>query len=101
MCYCFTRDIEGPCTVMHMPSTNNSRISEMAIIGQRQPLICCINFTRHLLILQDTLESFAVHQLIWFHLVERDLQQKDWTDKRLADSVTEPKETFIFCMSEL
>ena len=66
--HCFTRDIEGPYSAMRMPSTTYSRISEMAIVRQPHawpyPLICCINFSEHLLILRDILESFAVYQHI-------------------------------------
>ena len=48
----------------------NCRISEMAIVGQPQSLICCINFSGHLLKLKDILESFAAYQHMLFHLVE-------------------------------
>ena len=64
VCHCFTRDTEGPYIAMLMLSTTNSRTSEMAIVGQPQPLICCINFSGHLLILQEIFESFPVYQHI-------------------------------------
>ena len=37
VCYCFACDTEEQYTAMRMPSTTNSRISEMAIVGQLQP----------------------------------------------------------------
>ena len=71
--HCFTRDIKEPYTAMRMPSTTYSRISEMAIVRQPdawpQPLICCINFSEHLFILQDILKSFAVSICFFSHVV--------------------------------
>ena len=95
MCHCFTRDIEGPYTAIHMPSTINFRISEMAIVGQTHPLICCINFSGHLSILQDIWEfcCLSAHKVsscgMRFAAV-----RLGRADKHLPDSVTEPKETF-------
>ena len=71
--YCFTRDIKGSCTTIRMPSTTSSRISEMAIVGQPQPLICCINFSGHLLMSRDYKKCWTVllcistYSFIWWN----------------------------------
>ena len=61
--YCLTRDQEDSYTAMRMPSTTDSRILEMAIVGQ--PLIAAlkaIDFSGHLLIFQEILERCVVYQ---------------------------------------
>ena len=59
VCHCFTRNIKGSYTVMRMPSTTNSSQSEIAIVGQPQPLICCINLV----------DIFSYYKTYWRVLV--------------------------------
>ena len=75
--YCLTRDQEDSYTAMRVPSITDSRILEMAIVGQ--PLIAtlkAIDFSGHLLIFQEILERSAVYQHIQFHVVKWDLQDQ-------------------------
>ena len=68
---CLTRDQEDSYTAMRMPSNTDSSILEMAIVGQ--PLIAtlkAIDFSGHLLVLQEILECSAVYQQMQFHVVK-------------------------------
>ena len=59
--YCLARDTEDSYTVMCMPSTTDSRILEMAIVGH-DLLSKVIDISGHLLIFQELLKHSATYQ---------------------------------------